>query len=268
MPVYVEPKVFRIAQTAIVLEGLQGMLDHLGVSDWVTDATDDHSKLTEVSGRSCYLSFEPGLNKNVTKIREGNKPYILNILNQKHGSVTEHSTVTYAIMDVSRVFTHELVRHRVGTAFSQLSGRYVRTDQLRFWYPALFNLIGTKEQQDATYKVIDYVLKTVEGGVMQLQAIWGIDQMQDFGLKKKLTSAFRRIAPNGALNNIILTANHRMYRFMVGKRSHRSAEEEIRLVFGDKIFPDLQANFGNMYQDATVERVEGFNEVTFSNFPI
>jgi thymidylate synthase (FAD) len=261
----VQPQVFRIAQTQIHEPGLQAMLEHLGVPDWTTDAKDEHSKLAEVSGRLCYLSFEPGLNKNVTKVREGNEVYLENIINSKHGSVTEHATVTYAIMDVSRVFTHELVRHRVGTAFSQLSGRYVRADQIRFFYPRLFTAFGSQLQQDETYKVIEQTIQTIEGAYLKLEAIWGIDQMKDFGTKKKLTSAFRRICPNGQTNHIVLTANHRMFRFMTMKRSHRSAEEEIRFVFGDLIFPDLYAHFRALYQDAEVNVVDGYNEITFKN---
>lgn len=42
-----------------------------------------------------------------------------------HGSVLEHVSATFHIRGVSRGLTHELIRHRVGTAISQRSTRYV-----------------------------------------------------------------------------------------------------------------------------------------------
>ena len=51
--------------------------------------------------------------------------HLLNvILSSGHLSVVEHITFTFAIDGVSRVLTHQLVRHRVGVAFSQQSQRY------------------------------------------------------------------------------------------------------------------------------------------------
>ena len=47
----------------------------------------------------------------------------------------EHASYTFAFRDVSRVFTHELVRHRAGSAFSQESLRYVRLADIGFRVP-------------------------------------------------------------------------------------------------------------------------------------
>src|SRR5271165_5797005 len=47
----------------------------------------------------------------------------------------EHVSFTFVLHNVSRVFTHEIVRHRPGTAISQESLRYVRLDELPFWFP-------------------------------------------------------------------------------------------------------------------------------------
>ena len=69
----VEPKVFLVGETKIVKEGLNGFLKHVGVPKWKSDASTDLEKIIEVMGRLCYRSFEPGLNKNVKKVREHNK---------------------------------------------------------------------------------------------------------------------------------------------------------------------------------------------------
>ena len=141
---YVKPKVIRLAQTALHHVGVVEMLATLGVSQAqannVIGAFGDISpgeQLIELAGRLCYRSFEPGLNLNVTKVRQGNAEYIANILRQKHYSVLEHVNITYAFLNVSRVFTHELVRHRLASP-SQESLRYVRLDELGAYYPEAF----------------------------------------------------------------------------------------------------------------------------------
>jgi len=59
-------------------------------------------------------------------VRSDRREYFENLLRSAHGSVLEHAGYSFALRNVSRVFTHELVRHRAGSAFSQESLRYVR----------------------------------------------------------------------------------------------------------------------------------------------
>ena len=127
---YVEHKVFLVGETRIVEDGLKAYLKHAGVEDWWWECPSDSEMICEVMGRLCYRSFVPGLNPNVSKVREGNDVYLKNILNVGHGSVIEHPVLNFVFADVSRVFTHELVRHRAGTATSQESLRFVRLDKL------------------------------------------------------------------------------------------------------------------------------------------
>ena len=131
----VEPQVFLIGETRLVPEGLQAYLEHVGAPGWSTDASTDVEGLAEFMGRLCYRSFEPGLNPNVTRVRPNNAAHLKNIIATGHGSVLEHSVLNFAISGVSRVFTHELVRHRAGTAVSQESLRFVRLDDLGMWAP-------------------------------------------------------------------------------------------------------------------------------------
>lgn len=115
--IFVEPKVIHVAGVQLDNSGVKEYLDWLGVDEWSTDTDDPASELVEIGGRLCYRSFQVGLNANVSRIREGNKPYTANILNSRHGSVVEHTFDSYIYTDVSRIFTHECTRHRVGTAF-------------------------------------------------------------------------------------------------------------------------------------------------------
>src|SRR5207237_9732079 len=116
-------------------------------SSWIrgTHRTEGQA-LIEFAGRICYESYEPGLNPNVTRIREDPADYFRNIVSRGDGSILEHSAVSFGICHVSRITTHELVRHRVGTAVSQESLRYVRPPEIGFWIPDELN----PEQRKAT----------------------------------------------------------------------------------------------------------------------
>ncbi len=126
----VSPKVFIVGETAAIAAGIDDMLEHLGVPEWGTDAVSETELLSEVAGKLCYMSFDTDLNANLTRTgTRNNHDYLQQgIIATKHGSVLEHTVVNLVLLDVSRVLTHELVRHGDGTAFSQESGRYVRRE--------------------------------------------------------------------------------------------------------------------------------------------
>ncbi|PCJ54743.1 MAG: thymidylate synthase (FAD) [Candidatus Hydrogenedentota bacterium] len=247
---YVEPKVFLVGETRVLEEGLKAYLKHVGVPDWTSDATSDSELLCEVMGRLCYRSFEPGLNPNVTKVREGNGVYLNNILNVGHGSVLEHAVMNFVFSDVSRVFTHELVRHRAGSAMSQESLRFVRLDKLSAYIPT-----HIKEDENGL-KVYTEAMEQLEEVQIKLAEVYDIDNAQTFGVKKKLTSAFRRVAPIGVATTIGWSCNFRTLRHVIEMRTEPSAEEEIRLVFG-QVYEMVKERYPNLMGDYEVEMVDG-----------
>lgn len=272
MPKLVEPRVYLIAETQLVgvdpvedmggeyEDGLGGFLASLNVEGWQTDATSDAEKLIEASGKLCYLSFSTDLNKNLTRVgARNNFQYIQEgLIKTKHGSVLEHASVTFAMMNVSRVFTHELVRHRVGTAFSQVSGRYVRADEISYWSPkSIENDVVAREKFWNAFSAMEKAVKSIGEH-------FGIDDMKDFTLKKKLTSMFRRLIGNGQANHIICTMNHRTIRHLIELRTSRHAEEEIRLVFA-QVYELVKDRYPAIYADARIEEVDGYPEVTFEH---
>ncbi|KKK63349.1 hypothetical protein LCGC14_2995190, partial [marine sediment metagenome] len=103
------------------------------------------------------------INRNLTRVREGNQPHIKNILDSGHGSVLEHASATFAFRNVSRVFTHEIVRHRAGWAFSQESLRYVRADELGYWLPSILQDITSSVEP-----IIQKVFSSAEAQYKQL----------------------------------------------------------------------------------------------------
>src|SRR5262249_17871124 len=112
-----EPCVYLVGRQVVGQEEVDRFLADHGVS-WQTDTEVAAEHLVEVAGRVCYLSFakpRPG----------GNKAYLDHILDVAHGSVIEHAVWNLLVTGVSRSLSHELVRHRAGWAYSQLSQRYV-----------------------------------------------------------------------------------------------------------------------------------------------
>src|SRR5213082_340016 len=67
--------------------------------------------------------------------KRATRDYLDNIKKQGHGSVLEHANYTLLLEGVSRSLTHELVRHRAGFAYSQLSQRYVDESDANFVVP-------------------------------------------------------------------------------------------------------------------------------------
>ena len=205
----------------IVEEGLQEYLGHVGAPDWQTDAPSDGERLCEMYGRMCYRSFEPGLNPNVRRVRQGNAAYMGHIVEVGHGSVLEHAVMNFVFADVSRVFTHELVRHRSGAAVSQESLRFVRLDKLSAYVP-----LHIRENEEGM-TVFAETLQQLEAIQQRLADVYDIDDEPKFDRKKKLTSAFRRVAPIGVATTIGWSCNFRTLRHVIERRTDPAAEEEI-----------------------------------------
>lgn len=250
------PKAFLIGETTINPQGVGEFLWELGVPYWDTDAESDQEFLAEVAGKLCYMSFDTSLNKNLTRTNTRNNLEYLQegIIKHKHFSVLEHASVTFAFINVSRVFTHELVRHRHG-AYSQESGRYVRREQIDFYVPDVVKASGLL---GAFAEAMSKVGKVYE----DLVAVSGVNESKDFEFKKWMTSALRRVLPEGRANNIIATYNHRSLREIIEKRTSRHAEEEIRQVFA-QVFNVVSERYPAFYADAVVTLVNELPEVTF-----
>lgn len=260
----VTPKAFLIAESKINPEGLSQYLNELNVPDWKSDAENDAQLLIEVAGKTCYKSFSTDLNKNLTRANaRDNHTYIQQgIVDTKHGSVLEHASITLALVDVSRVLTHELVRHRAGTAFSQESGRYVRTDEIRMYIPPEIS-----SNPDLCKLFIQKVF-LIESFYKELEEVSGVNSMTNFAEKKRMTSALRRILPEGRANTIIFTSNHRTLRHIIQLRTSAHAEVEIREAFVE-LFVLVRNLFPAIYADAIVTATDNpdddIPEITFKN---
>jgi thymidylate synthase (FAD) len=241
------PSVHLIARPALELAGMRAYLEDVGGAGWLDrrlaeadGAPNAGELLVEFAGRACYRSWEPGLNPNVTRIRGDRREYLENILRSAHGSVLEHASYSFALRNVSRVFTHELVRHRAGSAFSQESLRYVRLTDIGFRVPPALEPL--RERALA-------IVETLEEFQREAAVALGLDEDGvPFHVKKEATSALRRLAPLGLSTDIIWTANLRTLRHVIEMRTDEGAEEELRSVF-DLVASVMAREAPNVFQD-------------------
>lgn len=261
-----------ITQPVVYLIGKQELLAHEVEAFLIDQATEwkqeekelvaASEKITEFGGRLCYMSFptpRPG----------GIKAYIDHIKEVGHGSVLEHAVWTIAITHVSRTLTHELVRHRAGMAYSQLSQRYVEESVAEFVEPDIIAsdpemhsewVIAVSSAHDAYISLVDKIKQRLETDAT-FRDKWNVTGDKT-GLKKLARQAARSVLPNATETKILVTANARAWRHFLEQRGSRFAEPEIRKL-ADSILTILYEQSPNIFGDyQRVWLADGTNELT------
>ena len=190
--------------------------DHLPVN-WIGDSTDGE-RLAEFAGRLCYMSQG-------NPAKRETREYIENIKRQGHGSVLEHANYSLLLEGVSRSLTHELVRHRAGFAYSQLSQRYVDESQASFVVPpAILGDEALEQAWKAQVESAQALYVDLVGKLMERYG-WVPDKIHR---RKMAREAARAVLPNATETKIVVTGNARAWRTMLELRSSEGAELEIR----------------------------------------
>lgn len=211
MPHYwTAPRITVLARPAFVAP------DHLPVA-WKGEGTDGE-RLAEFAGRLCYMSQRNPAGRTT-------REYLENIKKQGHGSVLEHASYSLLLEGVSRSLTHELVRHRAGWAFSQLSQRYVDESDAAFVVPPA--VLGEPALEAAWQAQMDAAQAAYVAAVEALMVKYG--WVDDKVHRRKMArEAARSVLPNGTETKIVVTGNARAWRTMLELRSSEAAELEIR----------------------------------------
>src|SRR4051812_24426523 len=207
---FYQPKVTVLARPAFATP------EHLGVN-WIGESTDGE-RLAEFAGRLCYMSQRNPASRTTAD-------YLENIKKQGHGSVLEHASYSLLLEGVSRSLTHELVRHRAGTAMSQLSQRYVDESVASFVVPPA--IVGDAELEAAWRAQMDAAQASYVALVERLmdRYKWVDDKVHR---RKMAREAARGVLPNSTETKIVFTANVRAWRAILEMRSSEGAELEIR----------------------------------------
>ena len=219
---------------------------------WQSDTEVPGQALAEFAGRLCYLSFgeDAGLEGGHKSIpgRTTNASYLENILSVKHGSVLEHAVWSFLIEGVSRSLTHELVRHRSGFGFSQLSQRYVDESNISFVLPPEIEE-GTAAF-DVWAEACRHSLDAYRALLGEVTAIVGDDGAATMR-KKRARQAARAVLPNCAETKIVVTGNARAWRHFVEVRGSASADVEIRRL-AVAVLRALQEEAPNLFGDMNI----------------
>lgn len=190
--------------------------EHLTVQ-W-KEAGSDGERLAEFAGRLCYMSQRNPAGRSTAE-------YLGNILRQGHGSVFEHAVYVLLIEGVSRSLTHELVRHRAGFGYSQLSQRYVDESEAAFVMPPA---IQGDEALEAAWQA--QVAAAQDAYVNAVEALMGrFAWVEDRIHRRKMArEAARSLLPNATETKIVVSGNIRAWRTMLELRLGEGAEREIR----------------------------------------
>jgi thymidylate synthase (FAD) len=214
-----EPTVYVLGRQTVDRSEVERFLHEHDLT-WETDSEVGAEVLCEAGGRLCYMSFGQG--------RKTSKAYLEHLIEVGHGSVLEHAVWNLLFTGISRSCTHELVRHRAGFGYSQLSQRYVDESDTDFIEPdiiaddAELHALWT-EACETTHRIYCDLVEKLAAKVAELHP-----DEPAASRRKMARQAARSVLPNATETKIFVTANARALRHFIEMRAHPAAEVEIR----------------------------------------
>lgn len=252
-----KPGAVLIAQPQLLYSGIEefgNVISELDkeFADYAQDQiTDPIAHIVKLAGQGCYQSWGPKRTFN-----EDTDKYIERLLRNSDGSVLEHINFTVWLYGIGRDTSHEIVRHRAGFGYSQLSQRYVDDDHIRFvlrpeyaedeqlrtsffeWTKAALNEYAWRAQR----------LLVLQASTEEYKALSAESKTE---ARKKVNQAARACLPNETETQMFITANARAWRHFVTTRGARRADYYTRQV-AHTVFTLLQSACPMVWQDFIV----------------
>lgn len=173
---------------------------------------------TNYAERTCAAAMRGCRNSKPAEIlfKELSEEDVIRLIKQAiamgHESVLEHASISFSISGVSRVLTHQMVRHRIA-AYSQLSGRIIVLPE---WV----------KPEDLPQWVIDEAMP-------HTNALFELAQRaHQQGVK---TESCRYFLPFGQKTNIVWTMNLRECLHVFKLRSKLDTQKEFRDLVGEML---------------------------------
>lgn len=251
------PQIYLVARPSLDFAAIQEFLKNRDLSWSRSSGASGAAELIELAGRVCYLSFTD----DISRIRYPNKEYISNLINKGHESVLEHTAWSFVIDRVSRSFTHQLVRHRIGFAFSQLSQQYHEEADAAFVVPSgladnpqlLSKWKSFVESSRRLYRELIKELQHQGSGSMSAEQL------------RALRSTARSVLPNAVETAIVVTANARALRHFFDTRGAIMGDAEMRQV-AVGLFELVSREAPELFQDFEVQPTDdGIGAVAIVN---
>lgn len=213
-----------------------------------TDNAHPGDNLVEIAGRICYMSFGE------RQSPRDNAAYIRNLIGNGHESVLEHASWSFILADVSRSFTHQLVRHRVGFSYSQLSQQYHNEEDAETLIPSLVRedpeLASRWETvSSAAADAYREIISSLESRTEGLP-----DELSKKERGRLIRSAARGILPGNTATKIFVTANARALRHFFKLRGSLEGDEEMRLV-STALYEVVHEDAPALFADFTLDRL-------------
>jgi thymidylate synthase (FAD) len=210
-----DPKIYVLARPSFTSE-VDSFLLNEG-QEWKGTISEPAERLVEFAGRICYMAF------GARQSPKTNSEYIQNLLRQGHESVLEHAVWTFLLTNVSRAFTHQLVRHRIGFSFSQLSQQYHDESEARFLIPEGLEAFpeAANAWRTATASAMNAyknILSSLLTGKPSKEAL------------RAIRTAARSVLPNATETKIVVTVNARAIRHFLSVRGSIEGDLEMRRV--------------------------------------
>lgn len=193
------------------------------------DEGSDGARLIECAGRTCYDSYGKG---------RPSTAYPTHIKEVGHGSVVEHVSINFFLSNLSRGCTHELVRHRIGTAISQRSTRYVQESESPYIHHPLVNEIIDKDPSGQGYTLTTYIDQATSSARRAYDIC--VHVIEDYlinekkidkvNARKQARGAARGYLGNALFTEMVWTANIRALRNFIELRASKFADAEIRVL--------------------------------------
>lgn len=196
--------------------------------------TPQPDKVIAQAGKLCYSPV--GVDEIAQKLTEEEIARYVNMLASiGHESPLEHVSFSFAIEGVSRVLTHQLVRHRLAS-YSQQSQRYVKLDQFEYIVPPAIEknpeakriFIETMERDQEAYNQI--VNELINDKIGEFKKIHDRDltKKEYSALEKQAIEDARYVFPNACETKIVVTMNARSLLHFFNVRCCNRAQWEIR----------------------------------------
>jgi thymidylate synthase (FAD) len=237
------PAVYLVARPQFDAERFLAFLQHENERWQRSEGATPSEEIVEAAGRICYMSFGD------RQAPRSNAEYIAHLITMGHESVLEHVSWSFLVTGVSRAFTHQLVRHRVGVAFSQLSQQYHDESDATFVMPSQVARSAAAEaawQQAVTAARVAY--RELRDALAPPSTATTEDARRE--ARRAWRSAARSILPNATETKLFMTANARALRHLLAVRGTVVGDEEMRQVMAQilrlvrdeaaALFPDFQ----------------------------
>ena len=177
--------------------------------------TPEPERTVAMSARLCYSPIGAAqLEEKISDEQAAN--LVRKLVSMGHLSTLEHVTFTFAIEGVSRVLTHQLVRHRIAS-YSQQSQRYVKEHDFETIVPAS---IASKPEAKAKFDKL----------MTEIQAMY-----DEFIALDIPAEDARYILPNATETKIVCTFNARSLLNFFSLRCCTRAQWEIRALANEML---------------------------------